>query len=157
MTQQHTNNSNSNSQSEKPALESSEAGGRSKGQPPRRFKVGDVVRYVNPQGVDLGFRTITEVQEEEIWEPWMTHRYYITPTDTPWYAVDEACLTMHLPALPPGCNSWIAEAPARHKGYKGSRFVELFLRSDAEALAAVGWTIRTAFDHLATINAEARA
>ena len=29
MTQQHTNNTNSNSQSEKPALESSEAGGQS--------------------------------------------------------------------------------------------------------------------------------
>jgi hypothetical protein len=62
-----------------------------------------------------------------------------------------------VPALPQHCNSWIAEVPSGRYGYKGSRFVELFQRSDAATLAAAGWTVRTAADHLAMVNAEARA
>ena len=49
MTQQHTNNTNSNSQSEKPALESSEAGGQSEDQDIVTYGLVGVEAY--PDGV----------------------------------------------------------------------------------------------------------
>lgn len=53
-----------------------------------------------------------------------------------------------VPPLNRSCGSWIAEAPAGHAGYRGSRYVEVWTQSDAEKLAAWGWTVRTALDHL---------
>lgn len=58
-----------------------------------------------------------------------------------------------IPALTHDCNSWIAEAPDGSPGYRGSRFVEVFRRADAEVLAGIGWVLRTSGDHLERINA----
>lgn len=62
-----------------------------------------------------------------------------------------------VPALPPQCNSWIAEAPAGQRGYRGSRFVEVYQCADAGVLDSLGWTVRTADDHLARINTNPKA
>lgn len=51
----------------------------------RRFKPGDRVHWANEQGVDLGVRTVLTLDEPEKFG----HRYYITPTDTPWMYVRE--------------------------------------------------------------------
>lgn len=48
------------------------------------FHPGDRVHWTNKQGVDLGVRTVLEV-EERSGRPC----YYLTPTDTPWFAVGE--------------------------------------------------------------------
>ena len=49
-----------------------------------KYKVGDIVTYINAYGVNWGKRKIVEVTER-------TGRpcYYIEPTDTPWFAVGE--------------------------------------------------------------------
>lgn len=53
------------------------------------FNVGSKVIYTNPQGVFLGERTIVGIENEDSSkEP----RYYIDPTDTPWYPVRESSL-----------------------------------------------------------------
>jgi hypothetical protein len=55
-----------------------------------KFKPGDVVEYVNDYGVKIGLKTITEL-DSSIWtDP--QPRYFITPTDTPWYSVKESNL-----------------------------------------------------------------
>ena len=51
-----------------------------------KFKVGDKVTYTNSNGVFLGVRTVIGIEESEIRGPC----YFITPTDTPWFAVSEA-------------------------------------------------------------------
>ena len=60
------------------------------------FKVGDVVIYTNPQGVCFGKRTIVgtgpEFNDEAAARGAV--RYYIEPTDTPWYPVRESCLSL---------------------------------------------------------------
>jgi hypothetical protein len=65
--------------------------GYSGGEPQKRFKfeLGDIVRYVNDQGVDLGERIITGRAYEEVRGPC----YAIRPTDTEWYRVKERNLT----------------------------------------------------------------
>jgi len=50
-----------------------------------RFKIGDKVNYTNHNGVFFGERTITGTTS---WYGDDT-RYYIEPTDTPWYPVHE--------------------------------------------------------------------
>lgn len=61
------------------------------GEPQERFKLelGDVVRYVNPQGVDWGERLIVGRTWDDVRGPC----YSIRPTDTPWYTVPEKNLT----------------------------------------------------------------
>lgn len=56
-------------------------------QPPK-FKVGDTVLYTNAYGIPFGEKTITEVEFNHI----RGVTYYITPTDTPWFAVKESQL-----------------------------------------------------------------
>jgi hypothetical protein len=53
-----------------------------------KFKINDKVIYTNPQGVCWGEKTIVGY---ELWtgETYTAHRYYISPTDTPWYPVHE--------------------------------------------------------------------
>ena len=60
------------------------------------FKVGDVVIYTNPQGVCFGKRTIVGTDPEFKAEAAARGavRYYIEPTDTPWYCVAESCLSL---------------------------------------------------------------
>lgn len=59
------------------------------------FKVGDVVIYTNPQGVCFGRKTV--VGTAPAFEPEAAARgevrYYISPTDTPWFSVQESCLS----------------------------------------------------------------
>ena len=64
-----------------------------------KFKVGDEVIYTNPQGVVLGNKTIIGVAP-----PYLTSevaqgvpRYYIAPTDTPWYSVRESDIVLVRP------------------------------------------------------------
>lgn len=52
-----------------------------------KFKVGDKVYYTNPNGVRIGEKTIVRITSEVGCIP----RYYITPTDTPWYPPAETC------------------------------------------------------------------
>jgi hypothetical protein len=59
-------------------------------QPPK-YKEGDKLIYVNHYGVYIGSRTVTKL---EFWlgETYVDWRYYIDPTDAPWYPVSEKCL-----------------------------------------------------------------
>lgn len=52
-----------------------------------KYKVGDVVIYINPNGVNWGKRTIKALDSRA-----GRNTYYIEPTDTPWYSVGEECL-----------------------------------------------------------------
>ncbi len=54
-----------------------------------KFKIGQVVNYTNPQGVFWGRRKIVGHEVDQFG----VDRYYIEPTDTPWYAVHEDCLS----------------------------------------------------------------
>ena len=60
----------------------------SEGEDMHKFRVGETVHYVNPQGVDFGNRKIIGLDER-------TGRptYYIEPTDTPWFSVGEESFT----------------------------------------------------------------
>jgi hypothetical protein len=56
-----------------------------------KFKIGDVVEYINEYGVHIGRRKIAAIDDSKGWsdnEP----RYFLTPTDTPWYSVRERYL-----------------------------------------------------------------
>lgn len=78
----------------------------SKSVPAPAFKAGDVVHCYNGNDLYIGIKTITEVAEApEVWESWMERRYYITPTDTPWYAVAESQV-VPLAALPVAPRKW---------------------------------------------------
>lgn len=49
-----------------------------------KFKVGEKVHYNNGYGLYVGIKTVVEIEE------WQTgFRYYIEPTDAPWYSVAE--------------------------------------------------------------------
>jgi hypothetical protein len=56
-----------------------------------KHKECDKLIYVNPYGVYIGIRTVTKL---EFWlgETYATWRYFIDPTDTPWYPIDEKSL-----------------------------------------------------------------
>ena len=52
-----------------------------------KFKIGEIVNYTNGNGVHWGPRKIIGR------ETWYGNdvRYYIEPTDTPWFSVAERC------------------------------------------------------------------
>ena len=52
----------------------------------RKYKIGDKVIYINGYGVNWGIKTIIGV-EDITWGN--GNGYYIDPTDTPWFAVQE--------------------------------------------------------------------
>ena len=60
-----------------------------------KYKAGDSVLYVNDYGVVIGLCQIISDQTEWYggnnvgWGNFGTPAYYITPTDTPWFAVPE--------------------------------------------------------------------
>jgi hypothetical protein len=60
--------------------------------PPAKFKIGDCVLYTNGNGVLIGERTITNVTKITYSDS--GYGYYMTPTQTPWYAVVEEHLTL---------------------------------------------------------------
>ena len=55
----------------------------------QKFQIGEKVNYTNSNGVFWGERTIIGV------ESWYGDdcRYFIDPTDTPWFSVDERNLS----------------------------------------------------------------
>ncbi len=56
-----------------------------------KFKVRDVVEYINEHEVHIGRRRIAAIDDSKEWsdnEP----RYFLAPTDTPWYSVRERYL-----------------------------------------------------------------
>jgi len=59
------------------------------------FRPGQLVEYTNPQGVYWGVCQIVSIE-------YRTKRpcYYITPTDTPWFAVGEECFELVNPNKP---------------------------------------------------------
>lgn len=58
-----------------------------------KFKVGDKARFVNDYGVDWGIVEIVEVVDSPYGLPADGEKaYYITPTDTPWFAMPERLL-----------------------------------------------------------------
>jgi hypothetical protein len=62
-----------------------------------KFKIGDVLDYINDYGVHIGRRKIAAIDDSKGWsdnEP----RYFLTPTDTPWYSVRARCLHAAPPA-----------------------------------------------------------
>ena len=63
-----------------------------KPQPAPKYKAGQTVHYTNPYGVYWGERTIIAA---EFWQgdSYTAWRYYLSASDTPWYPVDEKCLT----------------------------------------------------------------
>jgi hypothetical protein len=52
-----------------------------------KFKVGEVVRWTNSNGVDLGARRVVLI--ENITYSDSGFGYILDPTDTPWFAVKE--------------------------------------------------------------------
>lgn len=50
-----------------------------------KFEVGDRVTFTNDYGVVFEGKTVTEIEMN----PVRGVTYYITPTDTPWFAVNE--------------------------------------------------------------------
>lgn len=62
---------------------------------PARFKVGDRVTFTNDYGVVFPGKTITEVKhfpDDGIFAG--QTRYFITPTDAPWFPVAERNLAL---------------------------------------------------------------
>ncbi|SMF88189.1 hypothetical protein SAMN05661091_4164 [Paenibacillus uliginis N3/975] len=59
----------------------------------KQFELGDHVKYTNPNGVYIGVKKIIGY---ELWsgEHYSDHRYYIEPSDTPWYPVSEESLKL---------------------------------------------------------------
>lgn len=54
-----------------------------------KYKISDVVTFINSYGVNFGKKTITGLDNRN------GPTYYITPTDTPWYSVEEEYLHLH--------------------------------------------------------------
>lgn len=52
-----------------------------------RYSVGQEVVYINSNGINFGIRTITGAVNIPYSQ--LGIGYYITPTDTPWFAVPE--------------------------------------------------------------------
>lgn len=68
-----------------------------------QFSVGDRVTYTNEFGVVFRGRTVTEVvripDDPEAYGTWAGQtRYYISPTDAPWFPVRERELTLEVSA-----------------------------------------------------------
>lgn len=55
-----------------------------------KYTVGDTVNYKNSNGVKFGKKTITGIHTE----PEKEVRYFITPTDTPWFPIPESQLSL---------------------------------------------------------------
>lgn len=55
-----------------------------------KYKPGDVVIYFNGNGIRIGERTIAGI--DELFAGDDEQRYFITPTDTPWYSIRESQL-----------------------------------------------------------------
>jgi len=53
-----------------------------------QFKVGDKVNYTNDYGIEIGERTVVGITS------WYGNdfRYFIEPTDSPWFPVNERSL-----------------------------------------------------------------
>jgi len=51
----------------------------------KRFKINDRVHYTNGNGVYIGIKTITGTEYEKR-DTKRILRYFITPTDTPWFS-----------------------------------------------------------------------
>lgn len=60
--------------------------------PAARFKVGDVVCFTNDNGVKWHGKRIKEVDPHATGE----NRYFLEPTDTPWYSTRESFLTLEV-------------------------------------------------------------
>lgn len=52
-----------------------------------KFKIGDTVHYTNPQGVYFGEKKVVGLEQRT-----NNPTYLISPTDTPWFSVDETSL-----------------------------------------------------------------
>ena len=55
----------------------------------QKFNIGEKVNYTNKQGISFGEKTILKVTS------WYgdDYRYFIDPTDAPWFPVAEECLS----------------------------------------------------------------
>ena len=55
-----------------------------------KFQIGDAVTFTNDYGVVFPGKTVIGV---EVWS-WQAdeYRYFISPTDTPWFSAPERCL-----------------------------------------------------------------
>ena len=65
-----------------------------------KFKVGQEVVYTNDQGVNWGRKTIVGHEVDSFGQD----RYYIEPTDTPWFPVHERNLKPYV--LRKGQGEW---------------------------------------------------
>ena len=54
-----------------------------------KFKVGDKVTFINDYGVSFPHKTITEVILNPPSLPHVPIAYGVTPTDAPWFPIDE--------------------------------------------------------------------
>lgn len=58
------------------------------------FSVGDLVTYTNPQGAIFTGKTVTEIDRSEWALESGAPRYYYAPSDSPWFSVEEICLSL---------------------------------------------------------------
>jgi len=62
-----------------------------------QLQIGDIVEVTNGYGVILrGYRTITGIDNRDGWHDKKVKRYFISPTDTPWYSFPETRLRLVL-------------------------------------------------------------
>ncbi|MDM0036847.1 hypothetical protein QTI33_32255 [Variovorax sp. J22P271] len=61
--------------------------------PKARFAVGDAVTFTNPQGLVFPGKTIVSIDASAWARESGAPRYFITPTDTPWYSFPESELS----------------------------------------------------------------
>ena len=57
----------------------------------KKFQIGQIVNFTNDNGVNWGDKIITGFEPAE--KTGYGDAYRIRPTDTPWFAVPERCLT----------------------------------------------------------------
>ena len=59
-----------------------------------KYEIGQTVFYTNEYGVEIGNFVITDrcVWNGEYYQQ-PKNRYYLDKTDTPWFPVDETCLS----------------------------------------------------------------
>ena len=55
-----------------------------------KFKAGDVVTYVNQQGVVFPDKTITGIDRSDWALECAETRYFFSPSDAPWFSVEES-------------------------------------------------------------------
>lgn len=65
-----------------------------------KYTVGQRVLYTNQQGVEIGIKTIVGIDKTDFPARTGQPRYFIEPTDTPWYSVAEKCLAPAPPEPP---------------------------------------------------------